>query len=197
MAFFLFQESYQLKAEQQWYRKNTLCFIDVMSIRTSLKYLSFKVSSYATTVLKNDEWLASSHTLHPLSPLDVMATPLVTSDERMGKDTEHLSRAFHLSKHLIFIFSLAFSTHTLLQLDSCLFSSEKNIRWLEWEIRNVGIHTLRACVVSSVCAICTHHWLGKLNHFWMQFVARVPSVPIPGLWSNILYNLLLKHFLPA
>ena len=54
-----------------------------------------------------------------------MAIALVASDERMGKDTEHLSRAFHLSKHLNFIFPLAFSTHILLQLDSCLFSSEK------------------------------------------------------------------------
>lgn len=168
-----------------------------MSIRTSLKYLSFKISSYATAILKNDEWLASSHTLYPLSLQDVMAIALVASDERMAKDTEHLSRAFHLSKHLNFIFPLAFSTHILLQLDSCLFSSEKNLLWLEWEIRNVGIHTLRACVVSGVGAICTHHWLGKLNHFWMQFVARVPSMPTPGLWSNILYNLLLKYFLPA
>lgn len=76
-----------------------------MSIRTSLKYLSFKVSSYATTVLKNDELLASSHTLHPLSLLDVMTTPLVISDERTGKDTERLRQSISPFKASDFLFS--------------------------------------------------------------------------------------------
>lgn len=76
-----------------------------MSIRTSLKYFSFKVSSYATTVLKNDEWLASSHTLHPLSLLDVMTTPLVISDERTGKDTERLRQSISPFKASDFHFS--------------------------------------------------------------------------------------------
>lgn len=49
-----------------------------------------------------------------------------------------------------------------------------------------------------VCAMCTHHLLGKLNHFWMQISATASKTPSTSkLWSYILHNLLLKYFLPA
>lgn len=56
-----------------------------------------------------------------------------------------------------------------------------------------------ACICGLVVgAICTHHLLGKLNHFWIQTSATASKTPLTlKLWSCILHNLFLKYFLPA
>lgn len=134
-----------------------MCCTDVMPIRTCLKYLSFRRSSYFITILKNYPWFSSCHTLYPLSLLDSMAVSLVTSYERAWKDAEHLSKALQALplEASDFHFSLGiFHTYPFTNLIHFFVALKKKILWLQWEF----IHCVHVWLVVCVPFVHITDW---------------------------------------
>lgn len=96
-----------------------------------------------------------------------------------------------------FNFFFGINTHILLQAWFISFCPGKNVKAGMGSQESGNSYTECICGL-VVCAMCTHHLLGKLNHFWMQISATASKTPSTSkLWSYILHNLLLKYFLPA
>lgn len=96
-----------------------------------------------------------------------------------------------------FNFFFGINTHILLQAWFISFCPGKNVKAGMGSQESGNSYTECICGL-VVCAMCTHHLLGKLNHFWMQISAIASKTPSTSkLWSYILHNLLLKYFLPA